>query len=81
MGIPKFEPVYSQEGEQLRNQINRLIAGYNGWCDIVNIFHSDPFLRKMYERTMSEMQKDGNCGMSTCIVSVIKDLVAYAEDN
>lgn len=81
MKIPKFESIYFHEEEQIHDKVNSLIAGYNGWCEVVDTFCSNPLLRKMYESKMFEMRKTGSYGMATCIVSVIKDLAAYAADN
>lgn len=73
--LPECKPMYSQESDKLKHNINKLISGYNGWCAIVALFQRNIILNQKYEETMEEMQRYGNCGMASCMCEAIEGLL------
>lgn len=80
MNIPKIEPIPGRESQTMIHSFSTLISGYNSWCDIVDLFHKNETLRDKYKEVMSDMMKDGNCGMSTAMVCSILELVSELEE-
>lgn len=78
------KPIYSHESEKLEKINKHLLMGYNGWNSVVKMIDDIPLLKEMYDETMNEMLRDGNCGMSACLCSVIRkafyDLRTYKKE-
>lgn len=69
------KPIYVNDSESLSRILNSLISGYNGWQSILKVKEETPLLKETYDLTMEEMQKDGNCCISACLCSSIRELI------
>lgn len=68
-------PIYAKDSENLSRILNSLISGYNGWQSVLKVKEEIPLLKETYDLTMEEMQNNGNCGISSCLCSSIRELL------
>lgn len=69
------KPVYINDSENFSMILKSLISGYNGWQSIFKIKDEIPLLKETYDLTMEEMRNNGNCGISACLCSSIRELI------
>ena len=73
-------PVYVPSSDNLVKITSELIMGYNGWKRVEKLIEEIPLLKNMYENTMEDMLRNGNCGMVSCLCSTIKEAFRELRD-
>lgn len=73
MGSIAYEPMYGDESDKLKKDINKLISGYNCFCDMFKKFNTG-VPKEFFERAREEVLDSGNASLSVMLCIAIEEM-------
>ena len=74
-----IKPIYSEESEKIKKQLNNFICEHNLLVDIIEVFEKNTTAKTFFEEARKEVLDSGNQGLNSMYVIALEKLIQDAK--